>query len=271
MPRRDQHILLGLTALSVLLALLVSLTGINADVLLATPALILLLPLLAGRYVGEEGIARLGARLVAPRRGASCPWPPRPVARTARAAPRRTAHRRGPGPSRAARDRVRDRALGGRSPAGAPSAVRRPRPARSLFACPASRAVLAASALIALMAAPAASAHEGNVNYRSVIRTVSPDVSGLRLDVLNRDDRLELQNTTAAHDRRRRLRGRALRAAEGRRHRRGQPPLARLLPQRRALRGRRRSPRRPTRRPRRSGSSSTAPAASSGMTTASTG
>ena len=58
------------------------------------------------------------------------------------------------------------------------------------------RAALAASALIALMAAPAASAHQGNVNYRSVIRTVSPDVSGLRLDVLNRDDRLELQNTT---------------------------------------------------------------------------
>jgi hypothetical protein len=68
MPRRDQHILLGLTALSVLLALLVSLAGIDADVLLATPALVLLMPLLAGRYVGEERLARLGARLVAPRR-----------------------------------------------------------------------------------------------------------------------------------------------------------------------------------------------------------
>jgi hypothetical protein len=67
-PRRDQHILLGLTALSVLLALLVSITGIDADVLLATPALMLLLPLLAGRYVGEEGIARLGARLATPAR-----------------------------------------------------------------------------------------------------------------------------------------------------------------------------------------------------------
>jgi hypothetical protein len=67
-PRRDQHILLGLTALSVLLALLVSISGIDADVLLATPVLILLLPLLAGRYVGEEGIARLGARLAAPAR-----------------------------------------------------------------------------------------------------------------------------------------------------------------------------------------------------------
>jgi hypothetical protein len=67
-PRRDQRILLGLTALSVLLALLVSLTGVNADVLLATPALVLLLPLLAGRYVGEDGIARLGARLDEARR-----------------------------------------------------------------------------------------------------------------------------------------------------------------------------------------------------------
>ena len=68
MPRRDQHILLGLTALSVLLAVLVSVAGIHADVLLATPALVLLLPLLAGRYVGEEGIARLGARRTAPPR-----------------------------------------------------------------------------------------------------------------------------------------------------------------------------------------------------------
>jgi hypothetical protein len=58
------------------------------------------------------------------------------------------------------------------------------------------RAALAAAALIALLATPAASAHQGNVDYRSVIDTVSPDVSGLRLDVLNRDDRLELQNTT---------------------------------------------------------------------------
>ena len=81
MPRRDQHVLLGLTALSVLLAVLVSVAGIHADVLLATPALVLLLPLLAGRYVGEDGIARLGARRVAPRRrrarGVAVPRAPR--------------------------------------------------------------------------------------------------------------------------------------------------------------------------------------------------
>jgi hypothetical protein len=70
MPRRDQRILLGLAALTLLLAVVQSATGINADVLLATPGLILLLPLLAGRYVGEDGIARLGRLLAPPRRRA---------------------------------------------------------------------------------------------------------------------------------------------------------------------------------------------------------
>jgi hypothetical protein len=58
------------------------------------------------------------------------------------------------------------------------------------------RAVVVASALIALVAAPAASAHQGNPNYRSVINGVTPKVSGVRLEVLNLDDRLELQNTS---------------------------------------------------------------------------
>jgi hypothetical protein len=85
MPRRDQRIMLGLAALTVLLAVVQSATGISGDVLLATPALILLLPLLAGRYVGEDGIARLSAFLARPRprpvavraahaAGASSPW-----------------------------------------------------------------------------------------------------------------------------------------------------------------------------------------------------
>ena len=68
MPRRDQRILLGLAALTVLLAVLQSATGIGGDVLLAAPALVLLLPLLAGRYVGEDGISRLAARLAPARR-----------------------------------------------------------------------------------------------------------------------------------------------------------------------------------------------------------
>jgi hypothetical protein len=68
MPRRDQRLLLGLAALTLLFALVQSATGIGADVLLAAPALILLLPLLAGRYVGEDGIARLSAALAPLRR-----------------------------------------------------------------------------------------------------------------------------------------------------------------------------------------------------------
>jgi hypothetical protein len=70
MPRRDQRLLLGLAALTVLLAVLQSATGVSSDVLLAAPALVLLLPLLAGRYVGEDGIARLGALVAPPRRRA---------------------------------------------------------------------------------------------------------------------------------------------------------------------------------------------------------
>jgi hypothetical protein len=68
MPRRDQRILLGLAALTLVFAAVQSLTGINPDVLLAAPALILLLPLLAGRYVGEDGIRRLCAMLAPLRR-----------------------------------------------------------------------------------------------------------------------------------------------------------------------------------------------------------
>jgi hypothetical protein len=68
MPRRDQRILLGLAALTVLFAVVQSVTGISGDVLLAAPVLILLLPLLAGRYLGEDGIARLSAVVAPPRR-----------------------------------------------------------------------------------------------------------------------------------------------------------------------------------------------------------
>jgi MYXO-CTERM domain-containing protein len=58
------------------------------------------------------------------------------------------------------------------------------------------RAVVAAIALLALAAAPTASAHQGNPHYRSIIDRVTPSVHGLQLQVLNFDDRLELQNGT---------------------------------------------------------------------------
>ena len=58
------------------------------------------------------------------------------------------------------------------------------------------RLVVALSALFALAVAPTALAHQGNPNYRSVIDQVSPKFPGVRLQVLNLDDRLELQNTS---------------------------------------------------------------------------
>ena len=58
------------------------------------------------------------------------------------------------------------------------------------------RLVVALSALFALACAPTALAHQGNPNYRSVIDQVTPKVPGVHLQVLNLDDRLELQNTS---------------------------------------------------------------------------
>ncbi len=70
MTRRDPRLLLGLAALTLLLACL-TLVGVHSDVLLAVPALALALPLLAGRYVGEERLARLAAAFVVVRRRAA--------------------------------------------------------------------------------------------------------------------------------------------------------------------------------------------------------
>ena len=58
------------------------------------------------------------------------------------------------------------------------------------------RAVVVGAALLALLAAPPALAHQGNPNYRSVISGVVPNVPGIRIQVLNFDDRLQLDNRT---------------------------------------------------------------------------
>lgn len=53
----------------------------------------------------------------------------------------------------------------------------------------------AAAALLALcVAAPTAVAHQGNPNYRSQVRSITPAVDGLEAQVLGYDDRIELRN-----------------------------------------------------------------------------
>src|SRR3954452_10576779 len=54
MPRRDRHIVLALATLSVAFAIVQSVTAISPDVLLAVPALLLLMPLLPGRPAGRD-------------------------------------------------------------------------------------------------------------------------------------------------------------------------------------------------------------------------
>jgi hypothetical protein len=70
MPRRDRQLLFALAALTFAIAALTQL-GVPGDVLLALPALLVALPLLAGRYVGEERLARLAAAFVTRRRRAA--------------------------------------------------------------------------------------------------------------------------------------------------------------------------------------------------------
>jgi len=57
------------------------------------------------------------------------------------------------------------------------------------------RTVLAALCAL-LLAAPVALAHEGNPNYRSVVKSVTPATTGVDVSVLNFDDRLLLHNTS---------------------------------------------------------------------------
>ncbi len=59
-----------------------------------------------------------------------------------------------------------------------------------------SKIALLVAAGAALSAAPAAWAHKGNANYESDLRSVTPQVEGLEVQILDRDDRLELRNET---------------------------------------------------------------------------
>ena len=69
-------VLLWLTAAAALAAAVALLSaGVASDALMAAPALLLLLPLAVGRYVGSEHLVRLVRRLPAPRRRGAEPRP----------------------------------------------------------------------------------------------------------------------------------------------------------------------------------------------------
>jgi hypothetical protein len=55
---------------------------------------------------------------------------------------------------------------------------------------------VAAALLVVLAAAPAALAHEGNPNFLSQVDAITPPTDGVTVEVLNRDDRLLLHNTS---------------------------------------------------------------------------
>ena len=58
------------------------------------------------------------------------------------------------------------------------------------------RRTCAVALAVLATAAPAASAHQGNPNYLTQINAVTPAVDGLSVEVLSRDDRLLLRNTS---------------------------------------------------------------------------
>jgi hypothetical protein len=58
------------------------------------------------------------------------------------------------------------------------------------------RAVAAVALLAVLAAAPVAIAHEGNPNFLSQVEEITPPTDGVTVEVLNRDDRLLLHNTS---------------------------------------------------------------------------
>jgi hypothetical protein len=56
--------------------------------------------------------------------------------------------------------------------------------------------IIALTVLVALVAATPALAHEGNPNFLSQIERITPRAEGVSVEVLNRDDRMLLRNTS---------------------------------------------------------------------------
>jgi hypothetical protein len=82
MPARERRLPLLLAALALLVAVAHGVTGVGADALIAVPGLLVVIPLVAGRYVGSDGLVRLVVRrLPRSRHGRTrtlSPRPPRP-------------------------------------------------------------------------------------------------------------------------------------------------------------------------------------------------
>jgi hypothetical protein len=76
---RDLRVMAFVGVLVVALTAAQTVTGLDIGLLHLAPALVLLLPLVAGRYVGEERLAALGAEYRArPQRAAAQPAPHSP-------------------------------------------------------------------------------------------------------------------------------------------------------------------------------------------------
>ena len=79
---RDIRLMALLGVLVVAMTAAQTVAGLDAGLLHLAPALVLVLPLIAGRYVGEERLAALGAAFSVPAERASAAPLPRAAART---------------------------------------------------------------------------------------------------------------------------------------------------------------------------------------------
>ena len=182
---RDQRPLVISAGLASTLVLLGALAGFEQLLAFAAPVLVLVLPLLAGRFVGEDRIARVAGAFGGAPAGPPCCRPDGAAGAAAGHARRRLI---GP-PWRSAhlRSRLSSKRSSGRVPA--PSA-RSFEPRGFVLRLWASAVV---SVAVLGVAVPAALAHQGNPNFRSAVRALTPAQRGIDTQVVNYDDSIELQ------------------------------------------------------------------------------
>jgi len=85
MSLRDLRPLLAVAVLGTLVAVLVMFGVVGTELLVFAPALLLVTPLLMGRYVGERSLRRLAVRFARPHRRVASVLPPAMPGRTRRA------------------------------------------------------------------------------------------------------------------------------------------------------------------------------------------